>query len=164
MARPRCDNENATSPAETVHRTDSFGTHSINQSIADENDHEMSNSDLTFHIFLVDGGGKILGPLKADTMVRPSQSIKVLLDWTEKEHEMYDTGYIEHIPEVKAAVVVKKTKQEAISLSSCLEAFLKEEPLGPDDMWYLLVSLSYSDHNVQLNEWLFVSLSFMTRV
>lgn len=24
---------------------------------------------------------------------------------------------------------------EAVSLSACLESFLKEEPLGPDDMW-----------------------------
>lgn len=31
---------------------------------------------------------------------------------------------------------MKKTKQEAVSLFSCLDSFLKEEPLGPDDMWY----------------------------
>jgi hypothetical protein len=25
--------------------------------------------------------------------------------------------------------------QESVSLYKCLEAFLKEEPLGPEDMW-----------------------------
>ncbi|CAM8995947.1 unnamed protein product [Rhodiola kirilowii] len=134
--KSQCNKENALLPAEINSEIDSLGSRSINQSTVDEKDDEMFDSELTFHLCLVDSGGKVSSPLKADTPIRPSQSIKILLDWTDKELEMYDAAYLENIPEVKAAVVVKKTKQEAISLSSCLEAFLKEEPLGPDDMWY----------------------------
>uniref|UniRef100_A0A7N0U984 Ubiquitin carboxyl-terminal hydrolase n=1 Tax=Kalanchoe fedtschenkoi TaxID=63787 RepID=A0A7N0U984_KALFE len=136
LTKSTCNKDNAFLPSEINSGMDSLGTQTINQSIVDEKDDEMSNSDLTFHLCLVDSGGKISSQLKADTLVKLSQSIKVLLDWSDKEHELYDATYLEHIPEVKAAVVMKKTRQEAISLSSCLEAFLKEEPLGPDDMWY----------------------------
>ncbi|KAI3751801.1 hypothetical protein L2E82_22892 [Cichorium intybus] len=47
--------------------------------------------------------------------------------------------YVDRRQRTKTAckgVTVKKAKQESISLFSCLDAFLKEEPLGPDDMWY----------------------------
>ena len=63
--------------------------------------------------------------------------MKVILDWTEKERDLYDASYLKDLPVVhKSGVMVKKTKPESISLFSCLDAFLKEEPLGPDDMWY----------------------------
>lgn len=60
-----------------------------------------------------------------------------MLDWTDKEHELYDASYLRDLPEVhKNGFTAKKTRPEAITLFSCLEAFLKEEPLGPQDMWY----------------------------
>ena len=53
-----------------------------------------------------------------------------------EEFELYDASYLKDLPEVhKTGFTVKKTRQEAISLFSCLDAFLTEEPLGPDDMW-----------------------------
>lgn len=76
-------------------------------------------------------------PIEKSSFIKSSQLIRVFLDWTEKEHEVYDASYLRDLPEVhKTVFTVKKTKQEAISLFSCLEAFLTEEPLGPDDMWY----------------------------
>lgn len=75
-------------------------------------------------------------PIKKDTVIKPGQHIKVLLDWTDKVRESYDPSFLEDLPEVhKTGFTVKKTRQEAISLFSCLDAFLTEEPLGPDDMW-----------------------------
>ncbi|KAI3789146.1 hypothetical protein L2E82_01934 [Cichorium intybus] len=71
------------------------------------------------------------------SVIKNSKIVKVLLDWTDKEHDLFDANYLKDLPMVhKPGVTVKKTKQESISLFSCLDAFLKEEPLGPDDMWY----------------------------
>uniref|UniRef100_A0A7N0T7J2 Ubiquitin carboxyl-terminal hydrolase n=1 Tax=Kalanchoe fedtschenkoi TaxID=63787 RepID=A0A7N0T7J2_KALFE len=67
----------------------------------------------------------------------PGQSVRVFLDWNDKVHQMYDYNYLGNIPAVnKGEDTLKEAKQESLTLFSCLEAFLKEEPLGPDDMWY----------------------------
>lgn len=64
--------------------------------------------------------------------------IKVLLDSTANEHDLYDENYLNDLPMVnKPSVSVKKTKQESILLFSCLDAFMKDKPIGPDDMWYV---------------------------
>ncbi|XP_014513603.1 ubiquitin carboxyl-terminal hydrolase 9 [Vigna radiata var. radiata] len=76
-------------------------------------------------------------PIGKASFIKPSKLIRVFLDWTERENELYDSNYLKDLPEVhKTGFTSKKTRQEAISLFSCLEAFLTEEPLGPDDMWY----------------------------
>ncbi|XP_054823916.1 ubiquitin carboxyl-terminal hydrolase 10-like isoform X2 [Prosopis cineraria] len=75
--------------------------------------------------------------IEKDSPIKPGPIIRVFLDWTDREHGLYDSSYLRDLPEVhKTGFTVKKTRQEAISLFSCLEAFLTEEPLGPDDMWY----------------------------
>ncbi|KAI8000010.1 Ubiquitin carboxyl-terminal hydrolase 9 [Camellia lanceoleosa] len=75
-------------------------------------------------------------PISKDSLIKTGQLVKVMLDWTDKEHKLYDSSYLKDVPEVhKTKLTVKKTRQEAISLFSCLDAFLKEEPLGPNDMW-----------------------------
>lgn len=75
-------------------------------------------------------------PIGKASFIKPSKLIRVFLDWTERENELYDSNYLKDLPEVhKTGFTSKKTRQEAISLFSCLEAFLTEEPLGPDDMW-----------------------------
>ncbi|KAJ8555941.1 hypothetical protein K7X08_013437 [Anisodus acutangulus] len=96
-----------------------------------------SSMELAFHFCLTDERGTACRPVAKDTVIQPVRILKVMLDWTEKEYELYDASYVKDLPEVhKSGLTVKKIKQEAISLFSCLEAFLKEEPLGPDDMWY----------------------------
>ncbi|GLJ47751.1 hypothetical protein SUGI_1008530 [Cryptomeria japonica] len=63
--------------------------------------------------------------------------IQVFVDWTEKELERYDTRYLEILPEVfKLGLASKKARLDSISLYACLEAFLSEEPLAPEHMWY----------------------------
>lgn len=108
--------------------------------------HEMLESDdegsltgeLGFPLSLIeDSRASIIKPIHKDAIIKPGPIVKVFLDWTEKEGELYDASYLKDLPEVhKSGFTVKKTRQEAISLFSCLDAFLKEEPLGPDDMWY----------------------------
>ncbi|KAF6136233.1 hypothetical protein GIB67_001642 [Kingdonia uniflora] len=98
---------------------------------------EMSNEDMSFQLFFTDGRGLVFNSIENDTIIRPGKSLKVLLDWSDREHDLYDLIYLKDLPVVhKSGFPIKKIRQEAISLFSCLEAFLKEEPLGPDDMWY----------------------------
>ncbi|XP_058093308.1 ubiquitin carboxyl-terminal hydrolase 5 isoform X1 [Magnolia sinica] len=64
-------------------------------------------------------------------------SILVFIDWSKKVLEKYDTHYLENLPEVfKYGPATKKARTEPLSLYTCLEAFLREEPLVPEDMWY----------------------------
>ncbi|ERN11918.1 ubiquitin carboxyl-terminal hydrolase 5 [Amborella trichopoda] len=65
-----------------------------------------------------------------------SSSMLVFMDWSEKELQKYDTRYLENLPEVfKYGPATKKARTEPLSLYTCLEAFLREEPLVPEDMW-----------------------------
>lgn len=107
-----------------------------NQSKDDLDLEEMSSRELSFHLCITDDRGLSCRPIVKDSPIKPGRLVKVMLDWTEKDHELYDASYLKDLPEVhKTGPTVKKTRQEAISLFSCLDAFLKEEPLGPDDMW-----------------------------
>ncbi|RZB47658.1 Ubiquitin carboxyl-terminal hydrolase 5 isoform B [Glycine soja] len=66
-----------------------------------------------------------------------SPKILVYIDWSQKLLEKYDTHPLETLPEVlKYGPVTKKARTEPLSLYTCLEAFLREEPLVPEDMWY----------------------------
>ena len=72
-----------------------------------------------------------------------SMSIVLYIDWSQKLAENYDTHFLENLPEVfKYGPVTKKARSEPLSLYTCLEAFLREEPLVPEDMW--LVSSPFS--------------------
>ncbi|KAJ9141160.1 hypothetical protein P3X46_031732 [Hevea brasiliensis] len=75
-----------------------------------------------------------------EEVIRLSSSataIIVYVDWSQELLESYDTHYLENLSEVlKYGPVNKKARTEPLSLYTCLEAFLREEPLVPEDMWY----------------------------
>ncbi|XP_076891295.1 ubiquitin carboxyl-terminal hydrolase 5-like isoform X2 [Bidens hawaiensis] len=68
----------------------------------------------------------------------PAASLSVLLfiDWSPKLLQKYETRYLERLPEVYKHGSTKKARTEPLSLYTCLEAFLREEPLVPEDMWF----------------------------
>lgn len=110
---------------------------SKNLSMDDAEVEEKSSEALSFQLFVTDGNSSSCKAIEKDTLLNSSRVVKVYLDWTDKEHNLYDISFLKDLPEVhKAGFTVKKTRPEAISLFTCLEAFLKEEPLGPDDMWW----------------------------
>lgn len=130
--------ENGSASESIVGSTDGCATHPElgNHSMDNVEVEEMSGMELTFQLSLTDDKGLNCRPILEDTPVKTGQPVKVMLDWTDKENELYDTNYLKNLPEVrKTGLTMKKTKQEAVSLFSCLDSFLKEEPLGPDDMW-----------------------------
>lgn len=114
----------------------------------------MSSRELVFQLCITDDKGFGCQPIVKDSPIRPGRLVKVMLDWTNKEHDLYDASYLKDLPEVhKSGILAKKTKQEAISLFSCLDAFLKEEPLGPDDMWYCPGCKEHRQASKKLDLW-----------
>ncbi|XP_010455453.1 PREDICTED: ubiquitin carboxyl-terminal hydrolase 10 [Camelina sativa] len=115
---------------------------------------EASDRELSFRIFLTDERGLNFKPLQSESSVSPGIITRVLVEWNEGEHEKYDSNYLSDLPEVhKTSFSAKKKKQEAISLFSCLEAFLAEEPLGPDDMWFCPSCKEHRQANKKLDLW-----------
>ncbi|XP_050878131.1 ubiquitin carboxyl-terminal hydrolase 8 [Lathyrus oleraceus] len=62
--------------------------------------------------------------------------LHVLVCWSEKQTKKYDTQLCSSLPEVCKSGFFAKRPQEPVSPYKCLEVFLQEEPLGPEDMWY----------------------------
>ncbi|CAF2125121.1 unnamed protein product [Brassica napus] len=115
---------------------------------------DACDRELSFRIFLTDERGLDFKPLKSDSSLKPGIVTRVLVEWNEGEHENYDSSYLNDLPEVhKTSFSAKKTRQEAISLFSCLEAFLAEEPLGPDDMWFCPGCKEHRQANKKLDLW-----------
>ncbi|KAH9617823.1 hypothetical protein KSS87_005885 [Heliosperma pusillum] len=86
--------------------------------------------------------------------VKRSPFLRITLNWTDEELDLYDVSYLEDLPEVcKSSFTAKKTRQEAITLFSCLDAFLKEEPLGVDDMWYCPHCKEHRQASKKLDLW-----------
>ncbi|KAL8539950.1 hypothetical protein ACS0TY_001525 [Phlomoides rotata] len=114
----------------------------------------MSSRELSFRLCITDDKGFGCRPIVKDSPITPARIVKVMLDWTNKEHDLYDSSFLKDLPVVhKSGILAKKTKQEAISLFSCLDAFLKEEPLGPDDMWYCPRCKEHRQASKKLDLW-----------
>lgn len=94
-----------------------------------------SISDFEFYL---DSGNFLASRIKIqmDEPVPISKSnrlIKVLVTWPKKMIEDYDTSILSLLRDVCEPTL--KKPQESVSLYKCVDAFLKEEPLGPEDMW-----------------------------
>lgn len=61
--------------------------------------------------------------------------LNVFVRWPDKMVAESNTKLLCSLPEVFKLGFSIKRPQESVSLYKCLEAFLKEEPLGPEDMW-----------------------------
>lgn len=111
-------------------------SNSCNHSVESGELEDEPSKELSFQLSLTDNRITTCKPLKKDSQIKPISRVKVVLDWNDAVHESYDPSFLKDLPVVhKTGFTVKKTRQEAISLFSCLDAFLTEEPLGPDDMW-----------------------------
>lgn len=94
-----------------------------------------------FQVYLTDEKGFVIKreintsvPISCEGLPR---SLNVIVRWSNKMVEKYDTCLLSSLPQIsKPGLFTTKKPQECVSLYKCLEAFLKEEPLGPEDMWY----------------------------
>ncbi|KAA3455429.1 ubiquitin carboxyl-terminal hydrolase 8 [Gossypium australe] len=64
-----------------------------------------------------------------------SRRLHVLVPWPEKYVKQYDTQLLGSLPQIFKSCFFAKRPQESVSLYKCLQAFLMEEPLGPEDMY-----------------------------
>lgn len=93
-------------------------------------------------------------PINNDDVFLVEPIIRVALEWSDSELDLYDFSFLEDLPEIfKSAFMAKKTRQEAFTLFSCLETFMKEEPLGPDDMWYCPSCKEHRQATKKLDLW-----------
>ena len=136
--------ENHTSDVDAIEKTREVenGTNSgsacaIDPLRSEDADNSPSDADLQF--YTTDEKGFVRGSeIQVGEFVVGSEKSKrlyVLVSWPEKQIERYDTRLLTSLPEVFKSSYLTKRPQESVSLYKCLEAFLQEEPLGPEDMW-----------------------------
>ncbi|CAK9160860.1 unnamed protein product [Ilex paraguariensis] len=107
---------------------------------ADNESEDVSHLDDDFQFYL-EGEGFLSKRSKIE-MDQPvpvsvlSRTINVLVTWPDNMMELYDTSLLSSLPEICKSALLAEKPQESVNLYKCLEAFLKEEPLGPEDMWY----------------------------
>ncbi|KAL5999269.1 hypothetical protein ACLOJK_040719 [Asimina triloba] len=98
-------------------------------------------AETQFEFYLTDEKGIIkLSKIEMDTpvLVTEGRQLHLLVLWPDKTIDRYDTRLLNSLPQIFKPGLFVKRPQESVSLYGCLEAFLKEEPLGPEDMWSLL--------------------------
>lgn len=71
---------------------------------------------------------------------RELRLLHVLVSWSNKQIQQYDTRLFSSLPEVFKSSFLGKRPQDPVPLYKCLEAFLQEEPLGPEDMWLVTIA------------------------
>ncbi|RWR80338.1 ubiquitin carboxyl-terminal hydrolase 8 [Cinnamomum micranthum f. kanehirae] len=108
---------------------------SIGDNPTDES-REESHGNIQLELYLTDEKGtdkisklEMNGPVSVT-----GGRLYVCACWPDKTIEQYDMRLLNSLPEVFKPGFSKRL-QESISLYTCLEAFLKEEPLGPEDMY-----------------------------
>ncbi|KAJ1257328.1 hypothetical protein BS78_K096800 [Paspalum vaginatum] len=117
-------------------------------------DDNAADELLPFQLSLTDDKGSTRSAISMDSNRGSGMVLRVLMDWSDKEHGMYKIDYMDQLPEVfRPGFMSKKTRQEAVNLFSCLDAFLKEEPLGPDDMWYCPGCKEHRQASKKLDLW-----------
>ncbi|XVE96263.1 hypothetical protein REPUB_Repub02eG0205800 [Reevesia pubescens] len=116
-----------------------------------ENDFHL-NTDFKF--YFVDKMDPVEIKMKEPVPIsRFTKQLDVSVHWPDKMIEKYDTCLLSSLPEVLKPQLFTTRPQESISLHKCLEGFLQEEPLGPDDMWYCPRCKKPQQANKKLDLW-----------
>ncbi|CAM0957127.1 unnamed protein product [Alopecurus aequalis] len=118
-------------------------------------DEVITDAELSpFKLHLSDDKGHVRNPVEEGSNHILGSPMRLLMDWSDREHEIYNLKYMDDLPDVfKPGFMSKKTRQEAVNLFSCLDAFLKDEPLGPDDMWYCPSCKEHRQASKKLDLW-----------
>lgn len=86
------------------------------------------------------------------SIVTPGK-LNVLVHWPDDAAEVLKAPLLCSVPEVFKLQYSSRRPQETVSLYKCLEAFLKEEPLGPEDMWYCPSCKKHCQASKKLDLW-----------
>ncbi|KAM7257032.1 hypothetical protein ACFE04_012773 [Oxalis oulophora] len=115
------------------------------------------SAELELHFYLTDDKGAVKErKMLMDEPLAVTGSPKrlnVIACWPEKHIGQYDIHLLSTLPEIFKTGFFSKKPQESVTLYKCLEAFLKEEPLGPDDMWYCPGCKEHRQASKKLDLW-----------
>ncbi|KAJ8458922.1 hypothetical protein OPV22_031848 [Ensete ventricosum] len=134
-----------TGPVDDQDRCSSNPNDAVPQTVAnsestDDAVEETTDSEDEFQFYLTDEKCKIMQcKLEMDEPVSLPELQKhmyVLVCWQSKALEQYDPNLLNTLPEIYKFRLFPRRPQDSCTLYACLEAFLKEEPLGPEDMWF----------------------------
>ncbi|KAJ8458085.1 hypothetical protein OPV22_031011 [Ensete ventricosum] len=118
-----------------------------NKACLDSDESQLKDQELNcqlesthkMHLQLVDetNAQVDLSSVENPIMMPGSSTLVLFINWSKEDRKRYDTHHFENHPEVfKYVPAPKRTRGEPLSLYACLDAFLREEPLVPEDMWY----------------------------
>lgn len=127
----------------------SAGVNGINEIWVDPD----SDAELQFYLTDDKGATRASKLVMDEPVTRLPRRLNLLVFWPEKKIEQYDTHLISSLPEIFKSGFIARRPQESVSLYRCLEAFLKEEPLGPDDMWYCPGCKTHRQASKKLDLW-----------
>ncbi|KAG0447544.1 hypothetical protein HPP92_028275 [Vanilla planifolia] len=111
--------------------------------------------DFQFHL-TNDKGHNLLSKIEmneAASLIGSSKQVHVLACWQGKTIEDYDIPLLSSLPEIYKSSLFSRRPLEPVSLYACLESFLKEEPLGPEDMWYCPSCKKHQQASKKLDLW-----------
>ncbi|GFQ03504.1 ubiquitin carboxyl-terminal hydrolase 8 [Phtheirospermum japonicum] len=117
------------------------------------NNESENGRDFKFHLKISSYFESVSHKIEMDEPLPVSKSdrpIEVIVSWPEKMIQNYDTS-MRLLPELCETGL--EWTQDSISLYKCVEAFLKEEPLGPEDMWYCPNCKEHRQANKKLDLW-----------
>ncbi|KAF5819518.1 putative ubiquitinyl hydrolase 1 [Helianthus annuus] len=115
-----------------------------------------SSVDETFHFSLEKQGiSQVRSKIVMDEplLIPETRRISILVSWPEEMLRRYDTCILNRLPETGGLPLAANDPPESVSLYKCLEAFLKEEPLGPEDMWYCPKCKEHRQASKKLDLW-----------
>ncbi|CAO2178488.1 unnamed protein product [Urochloa humidicola] len=122
-------------------QTNAFDFMDISDSDSDyHNSLESGNHNVSeeFELYLENGrGGGQVQKIEVDELdlLKTSNRLHVIVHWHRDVLRQYNTSMLNNLPENNKLELISKGTEDA-ALHGCLEAFLKEELLEPEDMWY----------------------------
>ncbi|KAJ4843604.1 hypothetical protein Tsubulata_020302 [Turnera subulata] len=124
----------------------------IDKGCGSELDYDINSDDFQFYL-TCDHKRTEIKMNAPFPMSQYSGPFDVIVKWSEKMIEKFDTCLLSSLPAVFKPQLFTRRPQESISLYKCLEAFLKEEPLGPEDMWFCPSCKRHRQANKKLDLW-----------
>ncbi|KAL3642785.1 hypothetical protein CASFOL_013600 [Castilleja foliolosa] len=119
--------------------------------VAENSNIESENgTDFKFHLDNINYYDPIGPKIEMDEplpVLMSDEPIEVIVTWPKKMIQNYDPSFESLLPNVS------KSTEDSISLYNCVDAFLKEEPLGRDDMWYCPDCKENRQANKKLGLW-----------
>ncbi|XP_028104595.1 ubiquitin carboxyl-terminal hydrolase 8-like isoform X2 [Camellia sinensis] len=129
----------------------------VNSDSGSGDDSHLGPDDFQFYL-MEERGGLLSKVQKMQmneivTISELTRPINVLVSWPDKMTKLYDTCLLSSLPQICKPGLLTKEPKESVSLYKCLEAFLKEEPLGPEDMWYCPNCKKHRQASKKLDLW-----------